>query len=126
MKGAKAARWNGGRHTATNGYVLVYKPEHRFADTKGYIGEHRLVAEATRGWPLDAGEVVHHINGVKADNRPENLVVMTSTQHGHEHTEAFVKRTRQWRAEHPDEDAEIRRQGGYASQRLRRRGEQPI
>lgn len=75
--------WRGGRLIASNGYVIVrVGVGHHLADVRGYAYEHRVVAEKSIGRRLEKGEMVHHINGVKTDNRPENLqVVRNNAEH---------------------------------------------
>ena len=41
-----------------------------------FVGDHRVIAERMLGRKLNEFEKVHHINGIKHDNRPENLDVM--------------------------------------------------
>lgn len=80
--GPKNSVWNGGRSVASHGYVLIrVGVEHHLADVRGYAYEHRLVAEEKIGRRLRRGEIVHHVNGLKDDNRPENLEVHPSTAH---------------------------------------------
>ena len=66
--------WNGGRYKdRLNGYILIYNPNHPFANKKGYIREHRTVMEKLLGRYLRKNEIVHHRNKIKDDNRIENL-----------------------------------------------------
>jgi hypothetical protein len=63
------------------GYVRIYAPMHPEANTWGYAYEHRIVAEQMIGRRLEKNEVVHHKNGKRWDNRPENLEVMDKVEH---------------------------------------------
>ncbi len=57
----------------SKGYVHVLRPDHPRANNHGYVLEHILVMETRLGRPLRDGEVVHHKNGVRHDNLPDNL-----------------------------------------------------
>lgn len=72
-----------GRYRTPHGYLMVrVGKDHHLADVRGFAYEHRLVAEEMLGRRLKPGEIVHHIDGVKDDNAPSNLVVAGS-QHEH-------------------------------------------
>lgn len=65
-----------------HGYVWVWEPDHPEARRyKGWVAEHRLVAEQVVGRPLTSDDEVHHINRIKHDNCPENLLVLDGVTH---------------------------------------------
>jgi hypothetical protein len=53
--------------------------------------EHRIIVERFLGRKLKKGEVIHHINNNKLDNRTENLKIMTKTEHHKFHSNNFGK-----------------------------------
>jgi hypothetical protein len=68
-----AAPMRGRVFTDANGYRVLYRPDHPNAMAKGALKEHVLVMADHLGRPLRRGEEVHHRNGIRDDNRIENL-----------------------------------------------------
>ena len=82
--------WKNGKSEHTAGYILIFQPDHPFANFYGYVFEHRLVMEKHLGRYLKPEEIVHH-NGTKypmgsiedkQDNRIENLKLFVNNS-GH-------------------------------------------
>lgn len=65
-----------------NGYIVEY---HGGYNKKGNVKQHRRIMEEHLGRRLTEEEVVHHINGIKTDNRIENLMVMNKREHSTYH-----------------------------------------
>ena len=75
LRGTKSGNWQGGEHLNSHGYVLVTLGD----GSRRY--KHVLIAEKALGRKLKKGEVVHHVNGNKADNRNCNLLICTQSYH---------------------------------------------
>lgn len=82
-QGERCHFWRGGIHKSKVGYVYLYAPDHPKVDKfhGTYVAEHRLVWEKEHGQLLPDGWLIHHINGIKDDNRPENLVALKPDGH---------------------------------------------
>lgn len=88
-RGAEHHNWKGGAYKHSDGYIYEYAPNHRdSAKGKGYVLQHRLVMERVLGRPLVIGEIVHHKNEIKDDNRPENLSLTSRSPHAAGHKAA--------------------------------------
>ena len=88
---------------SSHGYELVFVGKnHHLADVRGYVYKHRLVAEEKLGRKLLPNEIVHHINGIKLDNRPENLDIVKSVAY-----HRLKHRTRNSNLRKPGEDNPI-------------------
>lgn len=66
--------WKGGE-SITSGYRQIWLPIHPRATKTGYVLEHILVCEQALGHFLPEGAIPHHVNEIKSDNRPVNLVL---------------------------------------------------
>ena len=80
-KGSTPPGYNGGRWI-DNGYLNLKRKEHPRANSNGYVPEHILNWEASRGFALPRGWLVHHVNYKKQDNRPTNLFAVPRKFHG--------------------------------------------
>lgn len=89
LTGSNHPQWAGGRlpvyiykkgNKLNTGYIRVRCPDHPNAQVGGYVLEHRLVMESHIGRYLFHDENVHHKNGVRDDNRIDNLELWSTSQ----------------------------------------------
>lgn len=95
LKGSEGSNWRGGRRVE-RGYILVWAPDHptRVGKKKPYVFEHRLVMEKMLGRYLLSHENVHHKNGLRSDNRPENLELWVKPQPAGQRAEDLAEAVR--------------------------------
>lgn len=78
--GSRHPRWRGGK-SVQKGYVYVSgHKDHPNANSSGSVREHTLVMSEMLGRFLLPHESVHHKNGNRSDNRPENLELWSKSQ----------------------------------------------
>lgn len=87
-RGPANPRWNDGRILNEDGYVKVrVGVAHPLADSNGYAYEHLVVWCAAGNPKPSDNETLHHRNGIKSDNRIQNLELMPRSEHGRQHAE---------------------------------------
>ena len=103
LRGEKNASWRGGKRKTVYGYILVQSLGHPFAwNGNDYVFEHRLIAEKyllteENSVVIDGKRylspdyIVHHKNGIRTDNRPENLEIMLPGKHQSQHSSEYEK-----------------------------------
>lgn len=79
------------KHLSKDGYIYVYYNKHPYCDKSGRVMEHRLVIEKQLGRYLLPFENVHHKNGLRDDNRIDNLELWVKTQPNGARVQDLVK-----------------------------------
>jgi len=99
-QGENSPHWKGGRVKTGHGYIACKVTTHPRADQRGYVSEHILVWERIHNKSLPENWVIHHLNGIKDDNRPHNLLAMPRGKHSQSfHMEVLKQRIRELESE---------------------------
>ena len=90
-KGKEHVSWKGGRFEDSRGYIRIYAPNHPRAKKHSYVSEHILVWEKTHEKLLPMDFLIHHLNGIRNDNRPENLFAMPRKRHISDYPNTYIR-----------------------------------
>jgi len=71
-------KWKGGKYKDKFGYIRIYARNHPLCPTNGYMVQSHLVAEKYLKRHLTRGEVMHHIDENKSNDKPKNLYLFHS------------------------------------------------
>lgn len=70
----------------SHGYRLIFVgKQHHLSDVRGYVYEHRLIAETMLNRKLTPRDIVHHIDDDPLNNDPSNLNIITRAEHAQLH-----------------------------------------
>lgn len=85
----KKKLWKNWKTIKKGGYLYAKLPEHPNASINGYVLEHRVVMENKIGRLLKNKEEVHHIDGNRHNNSPENLEIKMNGEHQRFHSTKY-------------------------------------
>ena len=78
--GAQNPAWRGGI-TKRQGYIYLLKKDHPRSNKAGYVKRANLVMEKILGRMIEPNEIVHHQDGNRENDNPENLRLMSRGNH---------------------------------------------
>lgn len=85
IRGENHYNWKGGRTVNDAGYILIRMPAHHRANKYGYVREHIVVYENYHKCCILPWIDVHHLDKDKKNNKPENLILITKSEHNKAH-----------------------------------------
>ena len=98
------------RKISHQGYIQVYMPGHHRANRLGYVMEHIVIAEIKVGRKIFKKEAVHHVDKDKTNNDPDNLMVLSHSEHAsiHGRDRKGKKRPKRFNNVSSGEDKEVK------------------
>ncbi len=94
LRGRRSISWKGGKPKTGDGYIMVAIDEADFfypmaRGQHRLVLEHRLIMARYLNRCLNRRELIHHKNGIKTDNRIENLEIVSRRQHTKDHVSGY-------------------------------------